>query len=242
MHGKGGLNRSPPLYSQVAEVIAERIANKTWKPGALMPNEIDFAREFGVSMGTVRKALDELQARRIIERRQGRGTFVLDQSANERALRYSRIIDEHGTVVCDPNAMLLSQEIAPATLVERRHLELREGEEVIRTIRLRCHSGRPARHETACLAKRRTGIASLQEVGDYLIVPLAQKCGVYLGPSTESVTIIAAPVAVSELLEIEPGRMLLKLDRVIRSVAGEPIEWRVSLCDLRDEYYLVEMH
>ena len=117
-----------------------------------------------------------------------------------------------------------------------------KGEEVIRTIRLRCHSGRPARHETACLAKSRTGIASLEEAGDYLIVPLAQKCGIYLGPSTESIGAIPAPVEISELLKIEPGTMLPKLDRVIRSVDGEPIEWRVSLCDLQDEYYLVEMH
>lgn len=79
-------------------------------------------------------------------------------------------------------------------------------------------------------------------MGDYLIVPLAQKCGIYLGPSMESVAAIPAALAISELLEIKPGRMLLKLDRVIRSVAGEPIEWRVTLCDLQDEYYLVEMH
>lgn len=242
MHEKNGLNRSPPLYSQIADVVAERIAGKTWKPGWPMPNEGDLAREFGVSMGTIRKALDELEARRIIERRQGRGTFVLDQSSDGLALRFSRICDKHGNLVCDREAAMLSQEIAPANSIEREHLKLAAGEEVVRTRRVRSHNGRPARHESACLAKGRIGIRTVDEVGDYLIVPLAQKCGIYLAPSTETITAVPAPRDVAGLLNVEPGDMLLKLDRVISSDGEEPIEWRVSLCNLQDEYYFVEMH
>ena len=50
------LNR--PLYLQLRDALAERIAGGDWKPGNAIPNESDLAREFGVSTGTMRKALD----------------------------------------------------------------------------------------------------------------------------------------------------------------------------------------
>jgi DNA-binding GntR family transcriptional regulator len=67
-----------PLYLQVRDAVAERIATGTWKTGNAIPNEGDLAREFGVSVGTVRKALGLLEGQHILTRQQGRGTFVND--------------------------------------------------------------------------------------------------------------------------------------------------------------------
>ena len=68
-----------PLYLQVRDAVAERIATGTWKIGIAIPNEGDLAREFGVSVGTVRKSLGLLEEQHILTRQQGRGTFVNDR-------------------------------------------------------------------------------------------------------------------------------------------------------------------
>jgi GntR family transcriptional regulator len=44
-----------PLYLQLRDTLAQRIANGEWKPTAAIPNESDLAREFGVGAGTMRK-------------------------------------------------------------------------------------------------------------------------------------------------------------------------------------------
>src|SRR5262245_50810624 len=80
-----------PLYIQVRDVLTERIATGEWKPSAAIPNEGDLAREFGVSSGTMRKALDMLEDEKLLTRRQGRGTFVNDQTLGDLAVRYSNI-------------------------------------------------------------------------------------------------------------------------------------------------------
>ena len=80
-----------PLYLQVRDALAARIAMGEWKPNAAIPNEGDLAREFGVSSGTMRKALDLMEGERLLTRRQGRGTFVNDQSSDELSVRYSNI-------------------------------------------------------------------------------------------------------------------------------------------------------
>jgi GntR family transcriptional regulator len=74
---------SRPLYLQARDAMAERIAAGEYKPLTPIPNEADLAREFGVSPGTMSKALDMLEAERLLTRRQGRGTFVNDQSSAE---------------------------------------------------------------------------------------------------------------------------------------------------------------
>ena len=67
-----------PLYLQLRDALAERIASGEWKSGDIIPNEVDLARELGVSQGTVRRSLDLLESEHVVTRRQGRGTFVND--------------------------------------------------------------------------------------------------------------------------------------------------------------------
>ena len=86
-----------PLYLQVKDMLVQRIIGGTWKPGAAIPNEIELSRELGISVGTVRKALDEMEGERLILRRQGRGTFVIDQTSDECANRFSNIRDAEGS-------------------------------------------------------------------------------------------------------------------------------------------------
>ena len=74
-----------PLYLQVRDALLERITNGTWKPQMAIPNELELAREMGVSPGTMRKALELLEAEHLVTRRQGRGTFVNDQASEQLA-------------------------------------------------------------------------------------------------------------------------------------------------------------
>lgn len=65
-----------PLYAQVRDKIARRIEAGEWEPGRLLPNEFNLARSFGVSVGTIRKAVEGLELLGMVVRKQGRGTFV----------------------------------------------------------------------------------------------------------------------------------------------------------------------
>ena len=79
-----------PLYLQLHDAMTQRVAGGQWKPGPIA-NEGDLAREFGVSTGTVRKALDLMEVERLITRRQGRGTFVNDQTTRDLSSRFCNI-------------------------------------------------------------------------------------------------------------------------------------------------------
>ena len=65
-----------PLYLQIGERLTRDIAAGTYPDGTRLPPEMELARAFGVSVGTLRKALAELTARGLLIRRHGSGNYV----------------------------------------------------------------------------------------------------------------------------------------------------------------------
>lgn len=65
-----------PPYQQVADRLRERIANGEYVEGAKLPGHQAVADEFGVSIGTVKRAFSLLQQERLIFTRQGQGSYV----------------------------------------------------------------------------------------------------------------------------------------------------------------------
>ena len=65
-----------PLYSQVREILLARISRGDWAIGETLPNEFKLSTEYGVSVGTIRRAVEGLEEAGIVVRRQGRGTYL----------------------------------------------------------------------------------------------------------------------------------------------------------------------
>jgi len=69
-----------PLYRTVHRELRQRIVTGRYGPGAVLPSERRLIDEFGVSLITIRRAMDELVLDGLIERRQGVGSFVREQA------------------------------------------------------------------------------------------------------------------------------------------------------------------
>lgn len=230
-----------PLFLQVYDLLRERIARGVWKPGGMLPNEQDLARELGVSSGTIRKALDELEARRLVTRRQGRGTFVTDHTKGEMVFRFNNI-REMGNARIGGDAQLIAQATGQADHIEQERLRLHAGDVVLRTQRARRNQGRPFMHEETCLAISRFTGCETGVGGDYDISALAQEYGVHLMGATEKVRVAEASAEIAVHLAVAPGKPLLMCERIIFAMDHRPVEWRVGSCDLKDEYYLAEFN
>ena len=230
-----------PLYLQVRDALAARIATGDWQPGAAIPNEGDLAREFGVSSGTMRKALDLLESERLLTRRQGRGTFVNDQTSDELAERYSNIRAQGGEHISGDFQMLDVSE-GVANDAECSRLSVREHERVCRVRRLRLCHGKPFMSEQISMpAALFPGLAKRGEF-PHRITILAQEFGVLLGKGQERISIDTASPEIADALRLAPGTPVLMLDRLIHTLDGRPAEWRLGQCHCADKYYLAEFN
>ena len=98
-----------PLYLQIKALLEKSLEAREWRPGEAIPSEIDLARRYRVSQGTVRKAIDALAADNLVVRRQGKGTFV--SKPKRSACSADRISSAHAVskrVAVFPAAMLAS--------------------------------------------------------------------------------------------------------------------------------------
>lgn len=229
-----------PLYLQLRDALAERIATGDWRPGASIPNEENLAREFGVSPGTMRKALDLLEAEHFLTRRQGRGTFVNDQSSGEMAFRFNNIRGPDGEHLIGGGESASITEGA-ANEMECARLCLRTEDRVYRSRQVRLIDEQPFMLEEASMPVRLfPGLEKLNSF-THRIVCLAQEYGVLLGKSEERVSVGAASLDVAEALSIAPGLPVAVLDRVVRTIDGRCVEWRLAWCQLAKNYYLAQM-
>ena len=230
-----------PLYVQVRDALAKRIAAGEWKPGAVMPNEGDLAGQFGVSPGTMRKALELLESERLLTRRQGRGTFVKDPTAEDRVVRYCNLRGPRGKAIRGDIKTLEINEVA-AEEPERSRLQLTQDERVYRLKRARAYEGVAFMVEDVALpAALFPGLVE-RNVSPLALLELAQAYGILLGKGEETVSIGAASVWASDALRTAKASPVLFLDRVILTRDGRPAEWRRGECvPTRAMHYIVGM-
>ncbi len=74
-----GAGKAVPRYLQIAEDIIQQVRAGVLKPGDQVPSEAEMAERYGVSGGTVRKAMLEIRASGLVDTRHGKGSYVRDR-------------------------------------------------------------------------------------------------------------------------------------------------------------------
>lgn len=226
-------NDSRPLYAQVRDQLIERIRTGIWKPGQLIPNEFEIADEFGVSQGTARKAIEALAQERLVLRRQGRGTFVVEHTPDHVLFRFFNIQDDHDELIV-PDSKGIKAVMGAASEEERKRLRLESGEGVYHIFRVRSRAdGKPFITEAIALpAKLFPGMQDLPEIPNTLYDLFQRSYGILTMRTDDKLTAIPADAENARHLGVARGTPLLRIDRITFGLDDRPIEWRVSICHL----------
>jgi GntR family transcriptional regulator len=97
---------SVPLYEQIAEQLRAHVVSGALAPEELLPSIRTFARDLGVSIITVKRAYEDLEAEGFVESRQGQGTFVASLGEELLKDRRRRVVEERlGEAVREAKAM-----------------------------------------------------------------------------------------------------------------------------------------
>jgi GntR family transcriptional regulator len=141
----GNASGSPtfsPLYQQIKSLIMQSLQSGEWKPGELIPSEVELAYRFKVSQGTVRKAIDELSAENLVVRRQGKGTFVATHHEAKVQFRFLRLMPDNGDAQQPENHIIEVKRMrGPAEVT--RLLDMKAGDSVVYIKRVQFFDGTP---------------------------------------------------------------------------------------------------
>jgi len=134
------MSRSP-LYERVESILAADIADGSLLPETQLPPEEGLIERFKVSRTTVRKAIQNLVERGLVEVRRGKGTFVTQPKITQELTELTGFVEDMQALGRNPTARLLDQRIVAADEAVAHHLVLAPGTLVVRLRRVRLADG-----------------------------------------------------------------------------------------------------
>src|SRR5215831_16737487 len=143
--GAGGQPRTSLLYERVVDLVEQIIADQELGPGDMLPSYTELADRAGVSLITVRRALDELERAGRVRRHQGLGTFVARPRIVAEPTRTGSLLAtlaEGGDPQLQTRVLGLDRGHPSADLAQALRVEA--GNPVWRLRRLRLLDGQPA--------------------------------------------------------------------------------------------------
>jgi GntR family transcriptional regulator len=228
-----------PLYQQIKALITQSLQSGEWKPGDMIPSEMDLAARYKVSQGTVRKAIDELAAENLVARRQGKGTFVTTHHEDGVKFRFLRLVPDEGEPHYGASQVLECKRLrAPAEIA--RLLDIRTGDSVVQIRRVLFFSGEATvLDEIWLLGTNFKGLTAekLTEWKGPMYALFEAEFGTRMIRASEKIRAVAADAATAALLSVNAGTPLLSVERVSFTYGDRPVEVRRGLYVTTRHYY-----
>lgn len=232
-----------PLYQQAKQTLLGRIAAGDWPPGTFLPSETALAKEYGVSQGTIRKALNELTSEGRVQRFQGKGTAIPTFDSDLHFYRFFLWTNLEGK----PNfpssqVMLVRKEKANREV--SKHLQLEPGKDVLRIERIRVLDGQAAINERIYLPCALYPNIEKHVTGTFpntLYDFFQKRFGITIARAMEFVTAEAASATDAKRLDVPEGTPLLAIRRLALDLHDKPVELRFSRCVTARHGYVNEL-
>lgn len=216
-----------PAYLKLRDELATRIIAGEWAVDQTLPSDNRLSTETGLSVGTVRKAIQQLVDEGVLERRQGTGTFLRKPAFDSSLFRFFQV-RENGVQNTIPKSEILSRErmVAPRDVAE-----LLGADDVIRIERLRYLSDQPLLSEEIYIPVNLfEGFETLNEseIGPLLYPVYYDRFGVFVARAEDEVRFETADALSAKRLGIAKGDPLAVIERLAMNMAGGPVEWRIA--------------
>ena len=220
------VTRDALLYSRIETVLASEIADGVLKVGDQLPTEDSLIARFSVSRITVRRAIQNLVSRGLVEIRRGKGTFVAAPKITQELRELSGFVEDMHALGRKPTARVISKEIVTADANVASQLALTKGERVVRIRRVRLADGVPLSFDETYLPL---------EIGKKIITNnlkvepifslLERKYGVPLIEAEYKLDAVAAETEVARALKVKIRSPIFRIERTSYSKESRPVDY-----------------
>lgn len=218
-----------PLYVQLMEELETSIRNGVYKPGDKIMTEAEMAREYGVSLITVRKAVGSLMEKGLVVRKQGKGTFVTKPkySRNMKKLQsFTEMCEQMGV---KPGAQVLENRLIAADKKVADRLGIEPGSNVVYISRLRLADGEPVQVEKSYFPLKYAFLLEEDLNDGSMFECLKEKAGAKVASSEKMIELCRATAEEAALMDVKKGDYLLFVKSTAYDENGEPMYAGIQL-------------
>ena len=230
-----------PLYKQVYDLLTARLVEGYWKPSQLLPSEMMLAEELGVSQGTVRKALNQMVAEKMLQRQQGKGTFVAEHTQESDLFRFFRLREPHGEIAI-PETVVLGSSRRTATDDEAKKLNLDANALVVELTRVRSIHNKPAIIEKVIQPLSVFPDIDINtDLPNALYILYQEKYGITIMSVNDEIRAVEIPDAYAQHLDLAKGSPVLMIERSSVNIDGRVVELSTAYCSSENFVYSVQL-
>jgi len=231
-------NSHTPLYIQIEQLIRQEIQNPEYKKGKKLPNEVDLAKQLGVSRSTMRQAINKLVYDGLLIRKKGVGTIVNNIVSTYKSgnwMSFSQEMKAMGIEV--KNYEMFIGWVKPTEEI-CNFFNISEDTKVLKLERLRGNPEIPFVYFISYFNPR-IGLTGDEDFSRPLY-DILEDYNIIVKLSKEEISSKAADRTLSEKLEITLGDPLLKRKRFVFDPGGRPVEWNVGYYRSDSFVYTIE--
>lgn len=214
------------LQEHLKKELYEKIRNKEWMPGHMIPSERELCEEYNVSRITVREALKELVQAGYLVRKQGKGTFVAVPTVEHTTtstFSLSQTLEESGIA---SEFKLLGFEKEPASPFFQKLFKIVAEDMVVHVTRIRTINGESYAYEEATVPEKYLMGATKQDIDEKGLYPTIRSCsGIFPENAQESVEAAICPDSVAAVMGLKGGKKAVFRIKRYTMVKGECVEY-----------------
>jgi GntR family transcriptional regulator len=229
-----------PLYRLVKRSLLRAVEEGSLPPAGMLPSESELAAAFEVSIGTVRRAVDELVAEHILVRRQGRGTFVAMHNADRFLFQFFHVERSDGLRQV-PRVELVSFERLRLDDEAAQALGLKPGEPAIQIDNRLLLQGQAVIYDRLTLPAQLFKGLTEKRFSDRssTIYHLYQtEYGITVTRALERARATGADRTSARVLGLAPNAPVLQVRRTALTFGDKPVEYRVSVVNTAQHEYV----
>jgi GntR family transcriptional regulator len=214
-----------PLYRQVFGILRQRIVDSVYAAGEQLLTEDGLAAEFGVSRATIRQAVGELVRQGLVDRKQGRGTFVLPNAGHVLGQRFRGSLAD--LISETERAKVKHVDVSHGSRLKRRIAEALKLDDPVATVvrRTRTMDGKTFAFTVNYLPSPYGEMVSVKELRKTGLMTLLESKGVKFASAHQSIRAELADLEVCSQLEMEFGEAVLFAERVLFDAGQKPIQF-----------------
>jgi GntR family transcriptional regulator len=214
------------LYERVESVLAGDIADGNLPPETQLPPEDGLVDRFKVSRTTVRKAIQNLVERGLVEVRRGKGTFVAQPKITQELTELTGFVEDMRALGRTPTARLLDKRIVTADEAVAHHLALPPGAMVVRIQRVRLADGVAMSFDETYLP-REIGekVAENDLEAEPVFTLLEDKYGTPLVEAEYRLEAAAVDPVAAQALQVPPGSPIFLVERTSYTTGNRPVDY-----------------
>lgn len=214
-----------PLYRQVFGILRQRIADSVYAPGEQLQTEERLAEEFGVSRATIRQSVGELVRQGMVDRKQGKGTFVLPMTKQHLGQRFSGSLAD--LIAETKRARVQNPKVEYRARIPKRIADKLQLADMFATIvrRTRAIDGYAFAFTVNYIPVELGRLITVDELKTTGLMTLLESKSSRFGLAQQVIRAELADIEVSSQLSMDFGAPVLFVERLLMDEHGQPIQF-----------------